>query len=121
MRGIPFRPIGIRSAPATASTNTVSPPTLPFLRVRPCRFRRSAEAVHSLGTCCTLESCRGGTAGRAASPQGKALAGAGKETSTATAAKHAAATALADRLPLQAPRRGRTRGGILLITVYDWI
>jgi hypothetical protein len=120
MRGIPFRPIGMRSAPAIASTNTVSPLTLPFLRVRFCGFRRPAEAVHSLGTCCTLESCRGGTGGRAASPQGKALAGEGKETSTASVAKHAAAPALADRLPLQAPRRGRTRGGIL-ITVYDGI
>ena len=121
MRGIPLRPIGMRSAPAIASTKTVSPLTLPFLRARFCGFCRSAEVVHSLGSCWMLDSCRGGTAGRAVSPQGKALAGAGKETSTATVAKHAAATALALRLPLQAPRRGRTRGGILLITVYDGI
>jgi hypothetical protein len=120
VRGIPFRPIGIRSAPARASTKTVSPFTLPFLRAC-CGFRRLPGVEHSAPLGWTLESCRGGTGGRGTSPQGKALAGDGKETSTATVATHAAAAALARRLPLQAPRRGRTRGGILLITVYDGI
>ena len=103
-----------------ARTKTVRPLTFPFLCGRFFRGRFPG-VVHSSAVCCTLERCRFVVGGRGDSPHGKALAGAGSERSTATVARHAATPALADRLPLQAPRRSRTRGGIHLITVSDSI
>lgn len=96
---------------------------LPFLRLLAFgRGRLPGVVQSSLGvTRCEPWSCRGGRvcAGRLAAPQPKAPAEVGNESETAVVTTQATTRAVAHRLPQPAPRRGRTRGGIFLITCSD--
>ena len=108
------RPIGISSTAAIARTSTVKLLTLPRL------CGRGRPAVVSGGTRQSwLVNPDAGCAAAAGSSQRNAAAGPGTARAVATAARHAAAVARALRLPHQAPRRGRARGGIILIIYSD--
>src|SRR5215208_777339 len=109
---MPRAPIGSSKAAATARTSTVRLLTLPRLFGR---FRRGGASARQSWNIAVAWA----PSGAWVAPQRYAAAGPGSTRTTITAARHAAAPALARRLPLQAPRRGRSRGGILPVICSD--